>query len=144
MGSGNFVLKSFSHSVGQNWYHIVLIPKSRYPVFAQKHQRDLAIKAIDWVCSRHSLELFAKEIMDDHVHLFVSCPPDFSVRKLVHMIKGGTSYYIRKNQPSLKKYPAFWSKGFMYRSVGSVSAEIVEHYIKNSNNWICSRQRKLI
>jgi len=144
MDSENYGLKKFSHSVGQNWYHIVLIPKGRYLVFAQVHQRALAIKAIDWVCSNHKLELFAKEVMDDHVHLFVACPPDLSIRRLVQIIKGGMSYYIRKNHPPLKKYKAFWSKGFMYRSVGAVSAEIVESYIKSSNRWICSRQKKLV
>lgn len=144
MSSESFELKKFSHSVGQNWYHIVLIPRARYPVFKNEYQRELAIKAINWVCSNHKLDLFAKEIMEDHVHLFISCPPDYSIRKLVGIIKGGTSYYIRKNHPPLKKYPALWSNGFMYRSVGSVSAELVEHYIKKSNKWICPRQRKLI
>jgi len=137
-------LKKFSHSVGQNWYHIVLIPKGRYPIFRQKHQHDLAAKAIDWICERHNIEVFTKEIMDDHVHLFVSCPPDNSIRKLIQLIKGGSSYYIRKNHLSLKKYDALWSKGYMYRSVGSVSAKVVEHYINHSNKWINSKQKKLV
>ena len=138
-------LKKFSHSVGQNWYHVVLIPRCRYPVFAQEHQRDLAIKAIDWVCFNHNIDLFAKEVMEDHLHLFVSCPPDYSIRKLVQIIKGGSSFYIRKEHPSLKKYKALWGKGFMYRSVGNVNADTVKNYIKYSNKWICSRnQKKLI
>jgi putative transposase len=142
MNSVNSSLKNFSHSVGQNWYHVVLIPKNRYPLFAQEHQRQLAIKAFEWICSRHKIEIFTQEIMDDHVHLFISCPPDYSIRKLVQLIKGGSSYYIRKNHPPLKQYKALWSKGFMYRSVGSVSAEVVRHYIDNSNNWFTSRQQK--
>ena len=137
-------LKKFSHSVGQNWYHVVLTPKGRYPVFKQVHQRDLAIGAFNWICNRHKIDLFAKEVMDDHVHLFVSCPPDCSIRKLIQLIKGGSSYYIRRNHPPLKKYDAFWSKGYMYRSVGSVSAEIVKHYINSSNNWMSSKQKILV
>ena len=137
-------LKKFAHSVGQNWYHVVLIPKCRYPVFEQPHQRDLAIKAIEWICPRHSIDIYTKEVAGDHVHLFVSCPPNYSIRRLVQIIKGGTSYYIRKHHPALRQYKAFWSKGFMYRSVGNVSAEIVEKYIKYSNKWIGSKQRKLI
>ena len=144
MNSVNSELKMFAHSVGQNWYHVVLIPKNRYPIFAQEHQRNLALEAIDWICANHKVDLFAKEVMDDHVHLFVSCPPDYSIRKLVQIIKGGSSYYIRNKQPSLKKYKALWSKGFMYRSVGAVSADKIKNYIKHSNQWICSRQRKLI
>ena len=137
-------LKKFSHSIGQSWYHVVLIPRARYPVFEQAHQRDLAIKAIDWICARHKIDLFTKEVMEDHVHLFVSCPPDYSIRRMIQIIKGGTSYYIRKNHPSLKKYPALWSKGYMYRSVGNVTAETVKKYIDDSNKWTGSKQRKLV
>ncbi len=144
MSSENSELKKFSHSIGQNWYHIVLIPKRRYPLFRQEFQRNLANEGIEWICKNHSIDVFAKEIMDDHVHLFVSCPPDYSIRKLVQIIKGGVSYYIRKMHPPLKKYKALWSRGFMYRSVGAVNAEIVKKYIQNSNHWICSRQKKLL
>jgi putative transposase len=128
-------IKSFAHSVGQNWYHVVLVPRMRYPLFKQSHQRQLALEAFDWVCSNHHIDLFAKEVMDDHVHLFVACPPEYSVRKLIQLIKGGSSYYIRKNHTPLKNYPALWSRGFMYRSVGSVSAETVKKYIEQSNIW---------
>ena len=139
-------LKRFSHSVGQNWYHVVLIPRGRYPVFEQAHQRDLALQSIDWICARHTIDLFTKEVMEDHVHLFVSCPPDYSIRKMIQIIKGGTSYYIRKHHPSLKKYKALWSKGYMYRSVGAVSAETVRRYIDESNTWtgLNPKQKKLM
>lgn len=142
MSSVNSSIKNFSHSVGQNCYHLVLTPKMRYPLFSQKHQRDLADKAFEWVAGRHKIDIFAKEIMDDHVHLFVSCPPNCSVRKLAQLIKGGSSYYMRKYHPPLRQYRALWSKGFMYRSVGSVSAEVVQHYIENSNDWFASKQQK--
>tara|TARA_Y100000310_G_C20131657_1_gene556123 strand:- start:80 stop:517 length:438 start_codon:yes stop_codon:yes gene_type:complete len=144
MSSGNSTeLKRFAHSIGQNWYHVVLIPKGRYPVFAQGYQRSLANQSIDWICDRHNIDLFTKEVMEDHVHLFVSCPPDYSIRKLIQTIKGGTSYYIRKNHPPLKRYKALWSKGYMYRSVGNVTAKTVKKYIEESNNWVGGVQRKL-
>lgn len=129
--------------MGQNWYHVVLIPMYRNPVFKQSHQRKLMLDALDWLCPRHKIEVFAKEVMDDHVHLFVSCPKRWTIEKTISILKGGTSYYIRKHHPSLKKYKSFWSKGGMYRSVGAVSSEIVKRYIEKSNVWT-SGQRKLI
>lgn len=134
-------LKSFAHKVGQNWYHVVLLPKFRNPVFKQEHQRVLMSEAIVWICDRHKIEIFAKEIMDDHVHLFISCPSRYSIDKTVSILKGGTSYYIRKKHPPLRRYATFWSRGGMFRSVGSVSSEIVKKYIEK-NNWDSS-QRKL-
>jgi len=143
MNSVNSEIKRFSHNLGQNWYHLVLVPKGRYPVFQWKQTKDLADKAFDWVCNRHNIDLFAKEVMPDHVHLFVSCPPEYSIRKLFKILKGGSSYYIRKEYPSLKKYKHLWNRGTMYRSIGSVSSEVVKNYIKKSNNWSRTKQKKL-
>jgi len=126
-------LDKFSHSLGQNWYHIVLIPKKRYAVFQWPQIKQSAEKAFHIICDNHNIKIFTKEIMNDHVHLFVNCPPDYSVRKLLQVLKGGTSHYIREKYPSLKKYPSFWNKGGMYRNLGSVSAEIVQKYIEHQD-----------
>lgn len=143
MNSVSSDIKRFSHSIGQNWYHVVLVPKARFPVFQWIETRKVADEAIEWVCKRHNIDLFTKEVMPDHVHLFVSCPPDYSIRKMFRILKGGSSYYIRKNYPSLKKYKHLWNRGTMYRSIGSVSAETVKYYIEKSNNWEKTKQRKL-
>jgi len=143
MDSVNSDIKRFAHSVGQNWYHLVLVPKARCPVFQWKGTKELAEKAVEEVCSRHKIDLFAKEVMPDHIHLFVSCPPDYSIRKMFRIIKGGTSFYIRRDQPALKKYKHLWNRGTMYRSIGSVNAETVKHYIQNSNNWSRTKQKTL-
>jgi putative transposase len=128
-------LKKFSHSIGQNWYHVVLIPKARYPIFKYPNQRDLIDESIDKVCMKHQIEIFTKQIMEDHVHLFITCPPDYSIRKLVQIIKGGSSYLMRNARPALKKYKHLWGKGYMFRSVGNVSADRIKKYIEESNRW---------
>ena len=97
-------------------------------------------EAIKWICSRHSIELFTFEIMDDHVHLFVSCPPRYSIVKTIAIVKGGTSYYIRSKHTPLRRYAAFWNRGGMFRSVGNVSAEVVSKYI-DKNNWALAQKR---
>ena len=136
-------IKRFAHSIGQNWYHVVLVPKARFPVFQWKALKDLADEAFEHVCKKHDIDLFRKEVMPDHVHLFVSCPPDYSIRRLFQILKGATSFYIRSRYPSLRKYRGLWNRGTMYRSIGSVSAEKVDNYIKYSNNWARTKQRKL-
>jgi len=103
MNSVSSDIKRFAHSIGQNWYHIVLVPKARFPVFQWQITKDIADQAFDWICERHNIDLFAKEVMPDHVHLFVSCPPDCSIRKLFQILKGGSSFYIRKAKENLNK-----------------------------------------
>jgi putative transposase len=128
-------LDKFCHSIGQNWYHIVLVTYKRRRIFQWKITNAIANEAIEFVCKKHNIFIFTKEVMDEHVHLFVNCPPEFSIRKLIQIVKGGTSYRIRKKFPSLKKFSRIWSRGGMYRSLGSVSAEIVQRYIDSSNVW---------
>lgn len=128
-------LHKFCHSIGQNWYHIVLVTKNRRRIFQWGITNAIACEAIEHVCKKHSISIFTKEVMDNHVHLFITCPPEFSIRKLIQIMKGSTSHYIRSHYPSLKKYKNTWSRGFMYRSLGSVSADIVKRYIDNSNHF---------
>ena len=147
MNSVNYELKSFSHSKGQNWYHVILVPRARYPVFQYERTKILCEEGIKQTCERNKIDLFSYEVMPDHVHLFVSCPPRKSILKICAVIKGGSSFYIRSKLPSLKKYPRLWSKGVFFRSVGNVSAESVKNYIENSkgNQWNKTRdmQHKL-
>ena len=144
MNSVNSDIKRFAHNIGQNWYRIVLVPKARYPVFQWKEIKEIAEKAFEWVCERHNIDLFTKEIMPDHVHLFISCPPEYSIRRLFKILKGGSSFYIRREYPSLKKYKHLWNRGVMHRSIGSVTSDTVKHYIEKSNNWSRAKQKRLI
>lgn len=143
MDSVNSDIKRFAHNLGQNWYHLVLVTKMRGKIFQWNETKDIADKSFDWICERHKIDLFTKEVMPDHVHLFVSCPPNCSVRRLIQILKGGSSYFIRKNYPSLKKYKHLWNRGTMYRSIGSVSSETVKHYIEKSNSWSKTKQTRL-
>ena len=144
MDSVNSDIKRFAHSIGQNWYHVVLVVKRRGKAFAWKEPKEIAEKVFSAVCAKHKIDLYALEVMPDHVHLFVSCPPEYSVRMLFRILKGASSYYIRKEYPSLKKFDSLWNRGTMYRSIGSVSSETVKHYIESSNSWSKTKQTTLI
>jgi putative transposase len=142
MNSVSSELKSLSHSKGQNWYHVILVPRARCPVFRFEATRKLCQEGIEQVCKRHKIDLFTHEVMPDHVHLFISCPARRSILKMCAIIKGGTSHYIRSAMPSLRRYPRLWSRGIFFRSVGNVSAEAVKNYIDNSkgNQWRRTRE----
>jgi putative transposase len=142
MNSWNSKLKSFSHSKGQNCYHVVLIPRMRCPVFKYEATRKLCEEGIKWTCSRNKVEIFTHEVMPDHVHLFIWCLPHKSILKTCSIIKGGTSYYVRSKMPSLRRYPRLWSRGIFFRSVGNVTAQSIRNYIDNSsgNQWHRTRE----
>ena len=138
-------LKNFSHCKGQNWYHVIILPRMRCPVFKYESTKDLCEEGLNLTCRNNKIDLFTYEVMDDHVHLFISCPPDKSILKTCAIIKGGTSHYIRSKMPNLRRYPRLWSRGIFYRSVGNVNANVVRKYIDASsgNQWNKTRQMQL-
>lgn len=81
-------LDKFCHSIGQNWFHIVLVTYKRGRIFQWNITNSIAHLAIEETCRKHCIEIFTKEIMDNHIHLFVNCPPQYSIRELIRIIKG--------------------------------------------------------
>lgn len=122
-----------SHGVSQNTYHMIWVTKYRYPTFKTEGMRTVCKNAISVAAKRHGIEIFECEVMPDHIHLFARLPRTMSVSKAFGLLKGYTSYHIRKYQPWRKKYRAMWSPFTFSRTVGSVTGGVIEHYIKESN-----------
>ena len=122
-----------SHGVSQNTYHMIWVTKYRYPTFKQEGMKKLCRGMIINAAQRHDIEIFECQVMKDHVHLFARLPKTMSVSKAFQLLKGYTSYLIRKYQPWRKKYKALWSSFTFSRTVGSVTGNVVEHYIRESN-----------
>ena len=72
------------------------------------------------------------KVMEDHIHMFIEIPPTVSISEAFQKLKGKSSRILRRNYAYLRKREFLWSKGKFYRSVGSVTKEVIEHYIKHS------------
>lgn len=131
--------ESFRHSHGESSFHIVFCPKYRHGIFGDEGIKTFCEGTFKEVAERHGFDIRALRIMGDHIHLFVSTPPKFSVSQLVHRFKGYSAYKIFKEYSWLKEYKPgekrfwgghLWSRGYFFRSVGSTTDEAVEFYIK--------------
>jgi putative transposase len=134
-------LKSIQHGYGQNAYHLVFIPKCRYKYFSYPGIKKLCQQVFYEVAEKYNFKIFALEIQPDHVHLFVDFPPNFAVSKVVQLFKGVSAYKILHKFPRIRntflRKGHFWSAGKFYRSVGNVTADTIQHYIKESQgSWI--------
>ena len=71
----------------------------------------------------------------DHVHLLVQSVPQYSVTKLVTIIKSVTAREIFKRCPYVKKAlwgGEFWSEGYFASTVGKHGDEkTIANYVKN-------------
>ena len=135
-------IKSNKHSVGQSAYHFVWRPKYNVSVFGVYKKRDYMIRVLRVIAEKWGIEIYEMQVMIDHVHLFVEIPTTISVSQAFQFLKGGSSRLFFKRFPEWKVYfkkghkeAHLWSPGKFFRSIGCVTAEIIQDYIRNSNKW---------
>lgn len=135
-------LTANSHSYGQSWFHIVFCPKYRYDVLAGEIEK-FVYEEFYQIAYKWKMQFRVVRINPDHVHMFVSLKSWQSPAFAMHKLKGSSANAVFKKFPWLKekKYGEkrfwggqFWSDGYFYRSVGSVTDDAVEFYIRVSQD----------
>jgi putative transposase len=135
-------LEHNKHSVGQSAYHFVFRPKYNIKIFRNPWVRDVCDAAIRQAALNHGISIFELKVMPDHVHIFVGLPPTLSVSKAFQLLKGASARRILQRCKIWRTFlsegkikPHLWSPGKFFRSVGCVTADVVQNYIANSNQW---------
>ena len=70
----------------------------------------------------------------EHIHLFISVPPNIPVSKAIQKMKGITSRKIQQEFPEIRKRywgQHFWARGYFAVSSGNVTDEMWMEYIRN-------------
>ena len=121
-----------AHSVFSIHLHLVWITKYRKPVLVG----DVALKTreiLRQVCASHGVEIMRGHISKDHVHMFVSVPPQVTISRLLQKLKGKSSYVLQHTFPSLHRQywgRHFWARGYFCCSSGNVTDDIIKQYIE--------------
>jgi len=135
-------LKHTRHAVGQSAYHFVWRPKYNVKVFLKDFPRKICEDAIKQIAIKWKIEIIELRVMPDHIHCFAQIPSNVSVAMALQILKGGSARIIFKKCTKWKAFfsldgkrkPHLWSPGKFFRSVGSVTAEVIEEYIKYSQD----------
>lgn len=120
-----------SHSVYDLKVHIVWITKYRKPVLFG----DVAVRLRDLIreiCRTMEVDILKGHVSKDHVHLFVSIPPQLPVSKLAGRVKGKTSRkLLAENRRLAKEFWGrhLWARGYFAASSGNVTDEVIMQYI---------------
>jgi len=127
---------SYSHGYGQSHYHVVLVPYKRFKMFARADIQKRLESICFSIAEKHRFEIYAMEVMEDHIHLFVGIRPSQSIAQVIQYLKGGSSRELRKVFPELQGYNRWhlWSKGKYFRPIGEVNEETIKHYIAESQS----------
>src|SRR5947209_11779646 len=115
-------------------YHIVWCPKYRRKVLVEgvAHRLEQIIRQ---VCQEHEAEVVSLDVQPDHVHLLVECAPQFGIHRLVRLIKGRSSRYLRQEWPSLKtRMPTLWTNSYFVSTVGGAPLSVIKPYIENQKH----------
>jgi putative transposase len=117
-------------------YHLVWTTKYRRPILEGSLGRRIR-ELIREICITHSIQIIRGHVSKDHIHIFVSMPPQISVSKVVQYLKGKTSRKILQEYPKLNKIfwgQHFWSRGYFATTSGAITDEMIMDYIKHQDD----------
>lgn len=134
--------------------HLVFVPKYRHPIFKYKPLKDFTEAVLLDIAKQLNVEVHTILVGgedDAHVHLFCDTNPCYNVRQHLQKFKGQSANRIFKAFPWLRGRDEsnilgkgtnqklftkghFWSRGKFGRSVGNVTADTIDHYIKRSKS----------
>ena len=114
-------------------YHIVWVPKYRRMVLSKRVAKRLK-EIFEGVSERYGFEIDTQEVVEDHVHIFLSVPPRYAPSEVVQIMKSISARMLFEEFPELKKQlwgGELWNDGYFVCSVGDkVTAEVIRNYIK--------------
>ena len=122
---------SMAHTKWMCKYHIVFTPKYRRKVIYNQYKEDIRdiIKAL---CKYKGVEIIEGHLMPDHIHMLVSIPPKYSISQFMGYLKGKSTLmlYARHSELQSKWDKAFWARGYYVETIGNITDEAVQKYIK--------------
>jgi len=84
--------------------------KYRRPVLETEQIRE-RLKEIFWsLQDRLNIEIVSQELNRDHIHILFKATPKTDLVKVVNVLKGVSSRYLRKEFPEIRK--RLWGKSF--------------------------------
>jgi putative transposase len=92
------------------------------------------------IASDFDVDIINQECGEDHIHLMISTKPTTELTKLVNLLKGTSSRYIRKEfeseLSSILYGDSFWSDSYYLATAGNVSVDTIYKYIDNQRKKI--------
>ncbi len=122
--------ESLAHVKWECQYHVVFIPKYRRKVLYGK-LRSAVGRILRDLCEQKGVSLLEGHACSDHVHLFLSIPPKYSVANTVGFLKGKSAVRIHRELLQEKRMTGlhFWAAGYWVSTVGR-DEQAVRKYIR--------------
>ena len=139
-------IRRTAHAVYDTKYHLVWAPKYRKWI-KREDIREKVKEIFKEVAERHEYEIEEVSVAPDHVHIFLSFPPRYSIAHVVGVLKSISAAEVFEKFPEVKKElwgGEFWEDGYFARTVGDkVTADLIKRYIKYHRDETHGKQLKL-
>lgn len=121
-----------NHNIVYNCqYHVIWCVKYRRKVLIDtveiRLKEILNQVALDVMCEIEEMETDV-----DHIHLLISCDPQFGIHQVVKRMKGRSSRLLRDEFPFLKsRIPSLWTNSYFVATVGGAPLAVIKQYIRD-------------
>ncbi len=115
-------------------YHLVFPVKYRKEVILNKIGLSLKEVCME-ISERYEVQFLEIGYESNHVHFLVQSVPDYSVSKMVRMLKSITAKQLFHRHPEIKLKlwgGKFWTSGYYANTVGQyANEEVIRKYVEN-------------
>lgn len=114
-------------------YHIIWCTKYRKQVLRDGID-ERCKQMLKELADEYKFQIMAMEVMPDHIHLLLSCKPQFYIPDMVKIMKGNIARRLFIEHPELKKElwgGHLWNPSYCALSVSGRSFEQVQKYIES-------------
>ena len=110
-------------------YHLVWTPKYRGKVLVGTFIKSELKRMFNMIAKWKGFTLYQWHIGDEHIHLYLSIPPKYSVAYTVEILKSKTSAWLKKKTKKFPKGP-LWCRGYFVSTIG-ITEIALRKYIEN-------------
>ena len=127
--------ESLAHVRWDCKYHVVFIPKYRRKILYGRLRKAVG-RILRELCEQKRIGLLEGQAAVDHVQLFLSIPPKYSVSYTVGFLKGKSAVRIHRELLQERRMTGlhFWAIGYWVSTVGR-DEEAVRKYIREQEGW---------
>lgn len=122
-------LYQLNHSIYCCRYHLVWTPRYRGNTMSDGYIKQEFKRIFKIIAKWKGFIIHDLHIADDHIHLYLTIPPKFSVAYAICIIKGKSSAWIKKTNKKLTK-GSFWARGYFVSTIG-ITDDAIRKYIAN-------------
>ena len=115
-------------------YHLVWVTKYRKVIFTTLNRREAMMEMLSLIAENNDITILESEVMEDHIHLVVSFPPNKSISTVMKALKGASAREWFQQFPETKKElwkGSLWSASYFVSTVGDVSKDVVMQYVQD-------------